>query len=230
MTWGNRELRSGHGTNAHEDEAFPDTAPCLIRTIPSRSMVLESTIGKCMAKSLSTKVAVEPTRPTIPTIRLPRTAECLGLLWCGKVFRCFYTGRGFVGFLMFLGLTIRNASIIWSLRMMWLPSLRFLESAFRFLLYSIEILMRGPCPPNNSRRTDPLHVEGFTKLTPVLLECWWILIVGSGKLYPALKASIPTTVLRKAASLTIEAADRCNKPLGIPLADGNGRVPHGATT
>ena len=72
-------------------------------------MVLESTIAKCMAKSLSTKVAVEP---TIPTIRLPRTAECLGLLWCGKVFRCFYTGHGFVGFLMFLGLTIRNASII----------------------------------------------------------------------------------------------------------------------
>ena len=120
MPWGNRqELRSpGHGTNAHEDEAFPDTAPCLIRTIPSRSMVLESTIAKCMAKSLSTKVAVEPTIPTIPTIRLPRTAECLGLLWCGKVFRCFYTGHGFVGFLMFLGLTIRNASIIWSLRMM----------------------------------------------------------------------------------------------------------------
>lgn len=178
MPWGNRELRSGHGTNAHEDEAFPDTAPCLIRTIPSRSMVLESTIGKCMAKSLSTKVAVEPTIPTIPTIRLPRTAECLGLLWCGKVFRCFYTGHGFVGFFDVFGTHNQEC----------LDHLITTDDVFRCLLYSIEILMRGPCPPNNSRRTDPLdplHVEGFTKLTPVLLECWWILIVGSGKLDPA---------------------------------------------
>ena len=133
-------------------------------------MVLESTIGKCMAKSLSTKVAVEPTTPTIstiPTIRLPRTAECLGLLWCGKVFRCFDTGHGFVVFFDVFGTHNQEC----------LDHLITTDDVFRCLLYSIEILMRGPCPPcppNNSRRTDPLdplHVEGFTKLTPVLLEC-----------------------------------------------------------
>ena len=144
MPWGNRqELRSpGHGTNAHEDEAFPDTAPCLIRTIPSRSMVLESTIGKCMAKSLSTKVAVEP---TIPHNTYNPPAQDCWVSWFVVVWESvsvFLHGTWICGFFDVFGTHNQEC----------LDHLITTDDVFRCLLYSIEILMRRTLSPQQFKK------------------------------------------------------------------------------